>query len=174
MGLTDIKKYGNQIVNILIIVLALIIAYNIYKGQSKDIELLKAQKDGAIKKNAVLGEISKLEKEISSYKKTLGKRDASLLMNNINNIARESGIKIVSIRPEAERDYPVYIRYSFVLVINAENYHRVGKFISSLESSPDIYIVDSLNIKSSLERKEVGQPEEITADLILSTVFFKG
>lgn len=170
----DINKYKNQMVNIVIIALSLIIANNIHKAQNRIVESLRAEKEEAIKKGEVLAEINQLEKKIDVYKKGLTKKDASVLINNINNLARESDIKIVSLRPQEEKDYPAYIQYSFSMVISALDYHQVGKFVSKLESSPDIYTVDSLNLRPSTGEVEGVRPSEVTADLILSTIFFKG
>lgn len=175
MELIDfINIYKNKILNIAIVILALIIAYNIYKGQNRTLGSLKENKDIEIKKNAVLSDISQLEKKIISYKNLFNKKDISLVMNTINSIAKGTNIKIILIRPQRERDYPVYIKYSFDLVINAKDYHQVGKFISKIESSPDIYMIDSVNIKLLPESQLAEQIYKLTVELTLSTVFFKG
>ncbi|MCM8795762.1 MAG: type 4a pilus biogenesis protein PilO [Candidatus Omnitrophica bacterium] len=177
-------KYKNQLVNIFIIILGLIVASNIYKTQDKIMQTLKTEKEEAVKKSGILGEIKQLEKKINVYKKYLTKKDPLILTNNINNFAQESGVKIISVRPEGEIEYPAYIQYSFSLVISASDYHKIGSFISKLENSVDIYIIESLNIESSnflrsteqteARQIEAGQTEEINATLVLSTIFFKG
>ena len=142
-----IVKHKNKILNITIIILALIIASNIYKKQLKETELLKSKKDGEIKKNAVLNNISQLEKMINAYKNLLTQRDTSLIIDTFSNMAKELGVKIASIRPGQEQKYPDYIDFPFDLAITTNSYHALGRFISAIESLPDVYMVEILDIK---------------------------
>lgn len=167
MELTEpINKNKNRILNIALIILAFVIASNIYKKQTKEIESLQAKIDLEIKKNGVLKNIGQLEKEINSYKNFLTKKDSNLIMNTIGNIAKEVGVKIVSIRPNLEQSYPDYIKFPFDLVLSASNYHAIGKFISELESHPDVYVIETLGIRPEYQTKE------LTVNLKLSTVQF--
>jgi len=175
MRLTDyINKYKNKILNIAIVILALIIANNIYKSQNRTLESLKENKDIEMKKNTVLGDIDRLEGRINSYKNLFNKKDVSLIMNTIRGLAKDTNIKIISLRPQKEKDYPVYIKYSFDLVMNARDYHQIGKFISKIEGSPDIYMIDNINIRPLTESQTAQQTYKLTVELTLSTVFFKG
>jgi Tfp pilus assembly protein PilO len=178
MEATDfIIKYKNKILNIAIIILAVIIANNTYKKQANIIASLKQNKDTEIKKNEALGSIGQLEKKMNAYKNSLIKKDNSLIMSAINDIAKDSGIKITSFRPEPEILYAVYVKYSYSLSINAKDYNSVGKFISKIENSPDIYTVDSVNIRPLPQGQGEVKEEEtykIAVELILSTVWFKG
>ncbi len=149
------SKHKNKILNFALFLLALIIAGNIYKQQVKDIESLKAKIELEIKKNGVLESISKLEKRINSYKKLLAKKDASLIINTITNIARESGIKIVSIRPVSEQRYQEYIKFPFNLTLIASDYHALSKFISKVETYQDLYSVDSIDMRTVAQTKEL-------------------
>lgn len=173
---------GNKILDIIIILIALFIAINIFKFQVKNIELLKEKKKDEIKKNEVLDNISQLEKTINSYKNTLdkNKKDISSVLNTISNFAKESAVKIISIKPNKEEDYPQYIKYSFDLAINVNSYHNIGQFLSKLESHSEIYLIDKLNTKMIEKPKESGQfrqESEITYGLVvnltLSVIAFK-
>lgn len=157
-------KQKTNILNIALIILALIISLNIYKKQVKEIESIKAQKEVEIKKNKVLQEISQLEKRLVLYKNLLPKKDPSSVINNINNIAKESAIKIVSIRPAAEQKYPDYIIFPFDLVIKVANYHALGKFISRVESYTDVYMVEVANIRTEYGAKG------LTVNLTISSI----
>jgi len=171
----DINKYKNNIVSIAIIILALLIASNIYKSQAKGERILKEKKETEVKKNEILANIGQLEKRIASYKEALGQKDLSSVMNNINNIARETGVKIISLRPLPEKDYSVYRKYSFELNLSAQDYHHIGEFMSKIENSPQIYLVEALDMRPSSvtpeQREETGG---LTAVLTLSLIFFQG
>src|SRR3989338_180475 len=163
----------NVMLNLAVIILALIIAGNIYKNQTQALEALKEKKEMELKKNAVLADIGSLENRIYAYKDLLNVKDLSSTINKINSMAREVDIKIVSIRPQAEKDYVVYIKYFFDLEVTARNYHHLGKFISRIEDSPDIYIIERTDIKPESRMQEQGQEEtkENSANISISTVF---
>lgn len=162
------NKYKNKILNIAIIILALIISSNIYKKQAKEIESLKGKTNVEIKKNNMLKNISQLEKRINTYRNLFAKKDVSLVINTISNIAKESGIKIVSIKPipEQRQIYPEYIKFPFNLVLTASKYHALGKFISKVEGYRDVYVVDSLEMRFEPTK------EELTVNLKVSSIAF--
>jgi Tfp pilus assembly protein PilO len=142
-----VNKHKNKIVNIAIIILAVIISANIYKKQSEGIEALKKKEDTETKKSEVIKNINQLAQKINSYEKLFIKKDVSAVINTISGLAKESGIKIVSVRPDAEQAYPNYIKLPFGLVISADDYHAIGKFISKLESYQEVYIIEAASIR---------------------------
>ena len=162
-----------NIINFIIILIALPIAVNIYKSQVKSAGLLKNNKEIELKKNEVLEDISISEKTVNSYKALLNRKDIFLVLNVIGNIAKKSGVKINSLKPQAPQDYPAYIKYSFDLTVDVDNYHALGKFISALESNPDVYFVDNLTIKSTEGLGESTQTGKLTVNLTLSTILFR-
>lgn len=169
-----IGKHKNKIPAVLFIILAFIIANSIYKNQLKMVEALKEKKDTEIKKNEVLGSISQqLEKKLNPYKRILNAKDISTVVNTISNLAKESGIKINSLKPQAGRDYPAYVKYSFDLDITAPDYHYMGSFISKMESSADIYLVENMNIKTIPGQPGKGQTDKLSVELRLSTILMK-
>lgn len=159
-----INKYKNSIFNIALILLALIIVSKIYKKQNETIKLLQKQTQEAIQKNEVLEKISQMEKKINLYSSLFSKKDASSDINTIGNIAKESNIKIISIRPLSEQRSSEYIKIPFDLTVLAPNYHALGKFISRVENQQDVYLIDSMDISSDIERKE------LTVNLKINTV----
>jgi len=175
-------KGRKRVLSIGIILFTLIITLIIYRVQIKKIELLHVNKDSELKKNEVLKEISRSEKTIKLYKNIFSKKDASSVMNTISNIARDSNVRLISIRPGNEENQPLYIKCPFILVIDADNYHAIGKFISSIENQSDIYFVDAISIRSQEESqipdKEltgVSKPtNKLIVNLILSIIAFKG
>ena len=168
MQLTGITgKNKNTALNIGIIVLALIISNNIYKKYSREIVSLNIKKDEEIKKNSELEKIVQTQKMVDAYKNSLVKKDPSLIINTISNIAKESGVRIRSIRPDSEqRDVDYIIKSPFTLSVAAANYHDLGRFISKLENYKDMYIVDSVSITSD------GGREALSANLKVTSIGF--
>ena len=146
-----LHKYKNTILNVLIIILALIISNIIYKGQAKTFETMKLNNEKELKKNKVLSNIKRLDEAFLTYKNAINKKNVSLLINNISNIARDSGLVIDLLKPFTEETESIYINYPFELRMRANSYHEVGRFMSSLESDPAIYIVDSMGINLDQE-----------------------
>lgn len=169
---TFFNQYRKQLINLPVIILALVMANNIRKAQVRTVESLKLQKNEVIKQNEILAEIKQSQEKLNFYKNVLKQKDRTILMNTIGNIAKESEVRILSIKPLKERDYPAYVQYPFTLSISANNYHLIGKFISRLESSADIYWVDSLDM-SPAQESETSLIKGINAGLTLSTIFCK-
>ncbi len=171
MDMADfLNKYKKNTLNVIVIIAALIIAGNIYKGQSKTIALLKERKESEAKKNELLLGLSQLENKMSMYKDAIGKKDVSLIINTVSGIAKDTGVNIISLKPEDAQADSFYMRYPFVLDVQANNYHSIGKFISRLESSPDIYIVELLTIRAEAEDSA---ENKLNADIRLNTIGLK-
>ncbi len=166
----SILNNKNKVINIVIVLVAVVIAFKIYGKQQVEIANLKSTAELEAKKNGVLAEIGLLEKKLGSLKKTINSKDVSLVMNSVGAIAKDNGVKVVSFKPQSEKDFPVYTKYSFDLVVSASTYHKIGKFISVLESSPEIYMVESISIINSAVE---GENAKIDVQLMLSTVLMK-
>jgi Tfp pilus assembly protein PilO len=169
MNLTDfINKRKNLIFNIALVLGAVFIAYNfIYTRHLRDLASLKQQKETEIKKNAVLEEISKLEKRLNAYKNFLVKKDTGLVIGTLSDMAKATGLEISSIRPETEQKFLTYTKVPFSLEMYADNYHALGEFISKVENSPDIYTLEDINIRTQ------GQGNKLSVNLKVNKIFFK-
>lgn len=150
MELSDLTgKHKNAALNIGLIIVAFLIAQNIYKNDSRQVDELKNKGVLEQQKNDELDKISKLEKKIDYFKGLFSEKDSGLVMSAIAGIARESGVKIVSMRPTVQgQDLSEYLKYYFDLTISADDYHAIGRFVSRLESFKDIYFVDDAQIAS--------------------------
>lgn len=172
MEYLNLANSKNKIINIAIILCAIILSYNVYKKQAQSIALLKQSKELEAKKNDVLSEIVAEEKKMDLYKKFVNKKDVATIINRLGNIANDARVIINSIKPLEKQDYPVYVRYPFNFSVTARTYADAGKFISKLENSPDIYIVESTTISPSMKEDDP-VPENIVLTMIVSTVLFK-
>lgn len=178
MEISDIKQYRNQLGNILVIVLSVIIGSAIYKNQAKIAVSLKGQEQEAVQANELLSQISASESTLNLYKNVLGKGEVSVLINEINSIAKEVPVKVLSIKPGDESSLPSYAKQKFEVTVTAQDYHYLGKFISGLENSSEVFIIDDLNESSVSEGgaalQEAGASKEVTARITLSAIFIKG
>ena len=139
-------KNKNKILNFGIIFLALIIAFQIYKSGNQQINSLTQAQEYELKKNKVSEDIAVLEKRIEGYKKVFVKKEMGSVMDTLSNIAKNSSVKISSIKPINDEAYADYIKSSFLITVSAPDYHSLGNFISRVESYKDIYFVDEVNI----------------------------
>ncbi len=162
----------NKIVNGIIILCAIIISYNIYNKQAQGIAVLKQSKELELKKNDVLREIILSENRITTYKHFVNNKDISSIIYKLHNIANDSGVLMKSIKPLDIHSYPVYVSYPYVLSVSARTYADLGKFISMLENSPDVYLIESTSI-SPVFKGDDPLPESITVGISLYTILFK-
>ncbi len=165
-----VNKFKHSILNLIIILVAIMVAKGIYEGQEKKIFALREQQANELKKNKILEEISTLEKKVKVFKETINNKDINSVINTVGSLAKDSSVTIISFKPQQERDYPAYVIYSFDLYIAANKYHHIGKFISALESSSDIYIIEKISMDT---QQRQGNEGKITAQVTLDTVLVK-
>jgi len=164
-------KYKNQVINIILIVIALFVCYRLYVGQQQFLNSLKEEKENETRKNAELLNIGNSEKKLAAYKKFINQKDLSSVMDTINSLAVASGVRIASVRPADEKVGPVVSEYVINYTVLAGSYHALGSFMGQLESHPFVFKVNRLDLKSNQ-----GAPETtdlITADLEISTVLIR-
>jgi hypothetical protein len=160
-------KYKNTVFNAAIILIALVISKNIYQNQAKEVSALIQVKEADQKKNAALEDISQLEKKFGGFRAAVNAKDMAMLMNKISDSAKGYGVKILSFKPLQDKDYGAYTNYAFDLNITSPGYHNLGKFISKLETSLELYYITNLAIIKG------GKDELITASLTLNTILVK-
>jgi len=157
-------KYRSLLLNIGILVVAFIIGRSIYSFQNNKINELRRTKDTEIRKNEILSEIDRAEKKIAAYEKLLSKKEASDLVNTITQIARDSKVRILSIRPGGEKKDENLSILTIDVNINASDYHSVGEFISRLEACPEAYTINSFFIKAQEIKTD---DQKVKADRLL-------
>lgn len=166
-----ISRHKNKVLNIAIIILAFVIANKIYQKQTKDIGQLEMQKDLEIKKNEILQDIAHKEEYLGSLRNIVNTKDVSEITNTLSRFAKESAVNIVSFKPQIGMEYPAYFRYSFEMILFADDYNAIGKFISKLENSTDIYIIDALRMQ--FNEGEGQQEGGRKASMLVSTILIK-
>lgn len=169
-----LDKNYKTILNIAVLLFVLIIANKIYKTQNQAVKLLRQAKDAELKKNSVLGEFSSLEEAFGRYKNLLQKKDAAAIINKISSIANSSEVKIISVKPENEARFRSYSSYPYTLSVIADNYHALGKFLSKLESYPEMYIlIEGIAVRQEAQEIEGKSVSNLPAELKLSVISYQ-
>ncbi len=164
-----ITKHKNALINVVILLVAAVISLKVYTKQSSDLNSLKAQNEVEIEKNATLNQISELSAQEAVYKEFINAKEISSVLDVLSELAKESGVEIVSIRPETEEAKDIYIKYPYALSLTASTYHNIGDFISRLESHRDIFSVENINMSSHLSDGE--KPvEKLGVTLTINTI----
>jgi Tfp pilus assembly protein PilO len=160
------NKIKNTILNLVILVVVGIIAFSLYQKNEEEKARLNARIGEEKKKSKVLESIDNSEKSVNAYRKLLNKKDSNLVMATISNLAKEQGVKIASIKPGPELRLEQFIKYPYILTLDIPGYHALGKFISALESSPEGYVIDSVDIGS----ENADRPGKLMATVTVCTV----
>jgi len=167
------EKHKNIILNLAILIFAVFIALQFYKSGEKQINSLISQTKDELKKNMTIEEIISLENKFEGYKKVFVKKDMSSVMNTLSNIAADSGVTIVSIKPAEEEVNKDYIKTSFLVTLITPNYHSLGNFISQVEKNKDIYMVDEMSIRSTTSASEIKDSQaNLNINLKISTISY--
>ncbi|MFZ2356808.1 MAG: type 4a pilus biogenesis protein PilO [Candidatus Omnitrophota bacterium] len=165
------KEYKDRIVNVLIILAAIFIAFKIYSSQGTEIALLNQAREEEKNKNDILKEIEKKDKELQEYTTFINQKDRNSIFNNISDMAKLSAVELISIRPLNEENVSFYIKLNYDLKISSDSYHSIGKFVSLLESAPDIFLVEKIAMSQQTTQAGERRTEKINADLRISTIF---
>jgi len=178
--LGPLPKDKNKILNFGILILAFIIAILVFNNFSKNILSLNLKKAEELQKNELSSKVVGLEKELVPLKEFLNKKNMDKIINTINNKAIEAGLRVVSFKPQPEVSNANYTVYPFDINLIADNYRAIGRLVSSLENSPEIFIVEGVDIGGrTLQRRgsefqnEVSQKGKLSVSLKISTVMAK-
>ena len=97
-------------------------------------------------KDVLMQEVSKMREEIDYYEKRIpSEKGTSWLLMELSRIARETGIRYVSIVPAEEKKEESYVRIPIQVQIKC-GYHSLGRFLSRIENSQRFMTVDNLTI----------------------------
>lgn len=99
-------------------------------------------------KERLIKEVNAMRESIKYYEQklpTAPEKKISWLLIELSRIARETGIKYLSITPQAEEKKELHIRVPIKIEIQC-GYHSLGKFLSKIESSQRFMNVDNITI----------------------------
>ncbi len=171
----------NQIINIVILCLAGLLAINIFKGQNKKINELRQIQEEQKQKNEILYRIEDLKNRIEFYKEKFKREDRREIINTITSLATATGVKIISLAPVEQISWDIkskseiYDKVFFKLTIQVDSYHELGRFISRLENNTVMFAVNSLGLgfSSAREIKLALEVVKMPVELVISEVYFK-
>ena len=178
----DFKKINlNQIISLVILVAVFLIALKIFQSQGKKNAQIRLIQNEQKKKNEILLRIADQKKKNELYRETFRPRDKREIINRITNLAKAAGVRINSLKPQEEHSRSrkaiskIYNEMFFNLAIEVDSYHQLGKFISSLESDPMMFMVGSLWIGRDLVSSSdwVSPFKRLRVDLVIMEIFFK-
>lgn len=169
-------KAKNTVLNTVILLIGCFIAFKIYTSQVAVITSLREKKESEIKKNEALQGIGRTKKQLTEYVKFVNNKDIDSILHTIGKIAQESGVEIVSLRPGKIAERSLFMVYYFNIRLRVNTFHKVGEFISMLESNPDIFTVVSVNMEPDISYTNLSQDKKedmLITDLQIITVLVK-
>ena len=178
----DFKKINlNQIISFVILIAVLLIALKIFQSQGKKNTQIILIQNEQKKRNEILLRIADQKKKHELYRETFRPRDNREIINRITNLAKADGVCINSLKPQEglfggrKAISQIYNKKFFNLAIEVDSYHQLGKFISSLESDPMMFMVGSLWIGRDLVSSSdwVSPFKRLRVDLVIMEIFFK-
>ena len=147
---TLLTKYRNTAFNIGLVLVALIVARVIYSNQYKKIVDLRRNITQEEQKDVLFDELNGIQKKLSAYRQVYAKKEVSAIINDITQVARDSGVRIVSIKPGEEQKQLGYSELLIDLNVGASDYHSLAKFVASLENSTYLFLIKSYYIKPQI------------------------
>ena len=171
----------NQIISLVILVVAGLVAMNISQKQNKKINQLRQVQDEQKKKSDILLRVEDLKKRIEFYKQTFKPKDNREIINTITNLAAATGVEIVSLKPQMTsngdrgKGVTIYNKNFFHLAIRVSGYHQLGEFISKLENNPMMFIIEALEVQN-IQGVSAGlstEAEKLQIGLIISVLSFQ-
>jgi uncharacterized ubiquitin-like protein YukD len=166
-----LTKNKAVLINSGIIVLALFVSFYLYGMQGQQIVSLEESKNEEIKKSEVMESLNRVEKRIDRYKSAFTRKDLGMVIAEMTEIAKDSKVKVISVKPGLEQTYPDYIKSSFLIVVRVPDYHALGKFISMIENYKELFLVEDVNISTFNKNKvDSGEEEGLDISLKISTI----
>jgi len=169
INVKDLIKNKNAPITIIVVIVGLISAKNLYQFQANKINLLKTKIEDYKERSVLVESNQSLEKKINGYNKAYAKKDASFYFDKINELIYENGLEVVSFEPLKEDDGGVYVRLPYRLVLKG-SYHQLGKFLSRIENSSDIFEIKDLSIASTPDYSE---KQKLSFNLTIAGVSLK-
>ena len=157
---TLLTKYRNTAFNIGLVLVALIVARVIYSNQYKKVVDLRKNISQEEQKNVLFSELNGVQKKLAVYKQVYTKKEASAIMNDITQVARDADVRIISIKPGEEHKQLGYSELYIDVSIGASDYHSVAKFVASLENSAYLYLIKSYYIRPQILNPEIAKSKQ--------------
>lgn len=169
----NIAQRKDILVFLLVLILAALFGYNgIYKGALAKARALKAQVKEEENKNEILGFIGIIDTKIQNYqKRSLPSPEITHLLDRISTLAQQLGIRLENFNPLPAVHKAQYVEVPVALPLRCQ-YHKLGEFLSLLESNQELIWVKELTIDKPtvLDPREARTPN---VNLTVSGIYLK-
>ncbi len=149
----ELWQRKDLLVNIGIVVIACIFALHLVGSRNSEVKNYKKSIRELEKKVAILEDLELLKTQTTKYLKTVpdGPKDISELMSIVTEIAVKDNVQISSVVPGQEETTPYYTKFNLDLVVTADQYQNIARFIYDLESVQKNIRIDSWASGSSAQ-----------------------
>jgi Tfp pilus assembly protein PilO len=171
--LNKLTKNRALLLNLILGIIVVLILRSFYFSYKDKMAQMKQETQICKQKVSLLNEIKPLAAEVDGYFEKFSGKEKDTLVSMVTNFAREAGVKINSFTPRESREEEFSVIYP--LVLNMEgSYHNLGKFISLLESAPEVIRIEQITVKKILSVPEGSERADATieasCDIIVSLV----
>lgn len=142
-----IGKSKEKIIFLMIIILGVFLGYRkLYLPSTREIESIALQITDEQKKNELLKEISLLQQHLEKYRElSFSSPESSKILDRVSALAKQAGIEIETFQSLEPIDAGIYIELPLQLPFKS-NFHKLGNFLSLLESNPPLLCIKKLTI----------------------------
>ena len=123
----------------------------IVKPALKNLTTLESEIGSLKEKEAPYNFIVLSEQKLDAHKARFSGKDKTWLIEQLNTIAEETGFSIVSISPEEQKKLGDFLQQTSVRIDAKADYHRLGEFVSRVESLEPYVKVLVVNIAAGAE-----------------------
>jgi hypothetical protein len=155
-----LTRYRNIAFNIGLVLVALIVSRVIYGNQYKNVEDLRRKISVEEQKNVLFAELNSDQKKLTAYKQVYARREASTIVNDITQIARDSDVRILSIRPGEEHKQAGYSELLIDVSVGASDYQSLARFVTNLENSTTLYLFKTFIVRSQIVASDVAKGKQ--------------
>lgn len=141
----DKTKIQERVVFFIVIILALWGGYQgLYLPSTREIDTIAIQITEEQKKNELLKDISLLQQHLEKYKAlSFPSTESTKILDCISVLAKQAGIEIETFQSLEPTDAAMYVELPLQLPFKS-SFHRLGKFLSLIESNPQLLCVKKL------------------------------
>jgi len=121
----------------------------------------------------LLNRLSSVEGKIANYERKLpAEQEIPMLLESVSDIARDSYVKILGIRPvpfrgAVQKDQSEVYQEIPILISAKSGYHQLATFINNLENEDRFMEVSDIKIKSSRTTPKIHDVELIVSTYVL-------
>jgi len=144
-ALSNITLYKNQALFIVILLVAGLIAKNIVGSWGKEKLQMGKQREEVNRQHGMERQLTTAEKSLKGLTDQMLDSDFFVLKGIIEQMAKDSGLKVVSLKPGNETVLPAYKRMEVVMVTKGE-YPNVIRFMGAMEEVTLPIEIAALNI----------------------------